>query len=187
MLLDTKIHSLEQDAWIRLIKTCFPLIKVKLCTDKECTDKSTEANIFGSPETLAMLKKKSPIKQSKMTLDFNPSSDCGSSPDYLPIFQNKPKTFDSDEYVSYLKTDSLGRAVIHCDMITTTFDILQGQFLLSGMAVIADQQTSGRGRSANKWLSPEGNIATFLIVPISPFYDKYYGLRMTPYASPTGM
>ena len=159
VVLETKINSLTQDALASLIKTCFPLIKTKLSYDKyEYGEELTIANIFGSRGILEMLKNRSPIKQTSISLDFKPLSDYVSSPGYLPILDNKPETFHSEEYLSYLTTEYLGRVVIHCNVITSTFDVLQGQFLSSGLAVIADVQTSGKGRSSNKWLSPKGEI-----------------------------
>ena len=143
---------------MKLLKTCFPLVKLRVPTNSESFDGATEANFLGCFKVLEMLKKKSPINQCKLQLDFNPTTKRIQTSKYLPIYNNNPKTFIWNEYIQHLTTKILGRTVIHCNIVGSTFDLLDGQFMKSGMAVIADQQISGRGRSSNKWLSPEGKF-----------------------------
>ena len=157
-----KVHRslllLTEKEWVDILKSCFPLIKLQHAKDIEPDMNLVPiVNFFGDQETLAMLKARSPIKQMKLQLDFNSfDGDNIQSPNYLPIRNNPSESFNWDEYQSNLNTKDLGRNIIHCNVITSTFDLLQGKFLKSGLAVIADQQTSGKGRSTNKWLSPKG-------------------------------
>ena len=151
------MKSLKDGEILDLLKTCFPLIKIQLNKGNEnCVDTPTTANFIGDAQTWAMLKDRSPIDQQNMQLDFNSNEDSIKRPNCLPIRNTIPNTFDWYEYLKHLKTDALGRSIIHCNSITSTFDITQGKFLKSGLAVVADQQTSGTGRSGNKWLSPKG-------------------------------
>ena len=153
----TSLNSLSEKEWIDIFKSSFPLIKLQFVNKIE-PDLSIVpvVNFFGDPEILAMLKARSPVKQIKLQLDFNPSNDRDKREDYLSVNSNPTESFNWDEYQSHLKTKSLGRNLIHCNVISSTFDLLQGKFLQSGLVVIADQQTSGKGRSGNKWLSPKG-------------------------------
>ena len=152
------LHLLKEKAWLDILKSCFPLIKLQHAKDIEPDMNLVPlVNFFGDQETLAMLKASSPIKQKNLQLDFNPvDEDNVEILNYLPIRNNPSESFNWDEYQSNLNTKDLGRNMIHCNVITSTFDLLQGKFLKSGLVVIADQQTSGKGRSANKWLSPKG-------------------------------
>jgi len=157
-----KVHKnlqlLKEKEWVDILKSCFPLIKLQHAKDVEPDINIVPViNFFGDQETLAMLKSRSPIKQMKLQLDFNPfDGDDIQIPNYLPIHSNPSESFNWDEYQSNLNTKDVGRNIIYCNVITSTFDLLEGKFLKSGLVVIADQQTSGKGRSANKWLSPKG-------------------------------
>ena len=152
-----RIKSLNEGELLDLLKNCFPLIKIQLSKEHErSVDVPMEANFMGDAQTWAMLKGRSPIDQQHMQLEFTSNEDSHQSPNCLSIRNKLPNTFDWHEYLKHLKTDILGRDLIHCNSITTTFDIIQGKFLKSGLTVVADQQTSGTGRSGNKWLSPKG-------------------------------
>ena len=154
---NNEMKSLKEHDILGLLKTCFPLIKIQLNKENETdVDVPMEANFLGNAQTWAMFKNRSPINQQNMQLDFISNEDSVQRPNCLSIRNSIPKTFDWYEYLKHLKTDTLGRAVIHCNSITTTFDITQGKFLKSGLTVVADHQTSGTGRSGNKWLSPKG-------------------------------
>ena len=85
--------------------------------------------------------------------------------DYLPLFKFGLKKklmgdgeenydFDYENFGSSLKTKYLGRSLIYIPIVNSTFDVLDGQSLMHGLAVIADRQLQGRGRGQNKWLSP---------------------------------
>ena len=152
------LHLLKEKEWLAILKSCFPLVKLQHAKDIEPDMNLVPiVNFFGDQETLAMLKGRSPIKQTNLQLDFNPvDEDNVQIPYYLPIRNDPSESFNFDEYQSNLNTKNLGLNIIHCNVITSTFDLLQGKFLKSGLVVIADQQTSGKGRSANKWLSPKG-------------------------------
>ena len=113
-------------------------------------------NFFGDQETLALLKGRSPINQTRLQLDFDPPKNNVKNPSYLPIRNNSSKSFNWDKFQSHLTTKSLGRNIIHVDLITSTMDLTTGELLESGIVVIADRQTSGKGRGPNKWLSPKG-------------------------------
>ena len=43
-----------------------------------------------------------------------------------------------------------------CKVLNSSFDVIEGNLLRHGLAVVVDRQLAGRGRSGNKWLSPEG-------------------------------
>jgi len=60
-----------------------------------------------------------------------------------------------------LTTQTFGRQLVIVDECTSTFDVAE-QFALSGapsgLTIIADQQSHGRGRFGRKWLSPPGGL-----------------------------
>ena len=152
-----RLNLLTEEEWANVLRTCFPLIKLQQNNRDEPTFYGVPvSNFFGDHGTLTMFKEKSPIKQAKLQLDFNPSDKSVQTSCYIPIRNDPTELFNWKEYQMHLKTTNLGRNIIHCNVITSTFDLLQGKFLKSGLAVIADRQTSGKGRSANKWLSPKG-------------------------------
>ncbi len=108
---------------------------------------------------------KSKIKQANLVLDFKPTtiSNAVPSSSYLPVLPGKSSgsSFDFNSYLKNLQTKTLGRAVIHCELVSTTFDVLDGPgSLWNGLAVIADQQYKGKGRGSNVWLSPRGCAMT---------------------------
>ncbi|KAM9995804.1 hypothetical protein ACTFIY_001988 [Dictyostelium cf. discoideum] len=70
----------------------------------------------------------------------------------------KDKTFDTNKYFKELSTILFGKNLIHSEVISSTQDIML-KFLTytrQGLVMIADQQTKGRGRGVNKFLSPLG-------------------------------
>lgn len=125
----------------------------------------TSGNLVGKSEDLADFKtrllaiaKDGKVKQTNCTLDFSPNDDSPSpSEKYIPIFECEPSTFDWKKFSAELKTNSLGRVLIHTQIARTTFDFVDGIALMKhGFTVIADRQTGGKGRAGNTWLSPEG-------------------------------
>ncbi len=68
-----------------------------------------------------------------------------------------------------LNTRFIGQNVLYYISTTSTNDIARQQALQKapeGTAVIADRQTSGRGRLKREWVSPQGNIAvSFVLYP----------------------
>ena len=66
-----------------------------------------------------------------------------------------------------LTTRFIGQNVLYYPSVTSTNDIARQQALqkaVEGTAVIADRQTSGRGRLKRAWVSPQGNIAVTIIL-----------------------
>lgn len=55
-----------------------------------------------------------------------------------------------------LKSDIFGRLVIYADVVTSSMDVITGAKLKHGIVVIPSEQTGGRGRGGNVWLSPKG-------------------------------
>ena len=105
------------------------------------------------------------IQQSRLTISFCKEHDDTSSAiatnEYLPILVNqKDPNFDFDTFIEKLKTESLGRCLIHVPVMNSTFDVLEGQFLKHGLFVVADQMLNGQGRGSNKWISPKGCAMT---------------------------
>ncbi|EAL63016.1 biotin--[acetyl-CoA-carboxylase] ligase 2 [Dictyostelium discoideum AX4] len=70
----------------------------------------------------------------------------------------KDKTFDTNKYFNELSTDLFGKNLIHTEVISSTQDIMLKYltYTRQGLVMIADQQTDGRGRDGNKFLSPLG-------------------------------
>ncbi len=105
------------------------------------------------------------VKMSNCVLDFKPNDTLPiPSADYIPIFtETSSRTFNWNGYKAELVTSRLGRVVIHTETARTTTDFFNGPtFLHDGLAVIADRQTEGHGRSGNVWLSPLGQcLSTF--------------------------
>ncbi|KAL5274469.1 HLCS family protein [Megaselia abdita] len=58
--------------------------------------------------------------------------------------------------VQTLKTEDIGRLVIYAPVISSTMHVINDFTLAHGTAVIARQQSDGKGRGGNQWLSPEG-------------------------------
>ncbi|XP_076625929.1 holocarboxylase synthetase-like protein isoform X2 [Colletes latitarsis] len=82
---------------------------------------------------------------------------CSASATLLPIMLHQcPDNFSTIEYFENLTSKEFGRLVIYADVMTLTMDILNGHQFQHGLAVIARQQTQGRGRNKNKWVSPKG-------------------------------
>ena len=50
-------------------------------------------------------------------------------------------------YKSALRTRSVGRSLIHAEVLGSSFDVLEGPGILrNGLAVVVDRQTAVRGR-----------------------------------------
>ncbi|KZC12067.1 Biotin--protein ligase [Dufourea novaeangliae] len=99
------------------------------------------------------------LKSVKLKIQFCRSSTSGpsASASFLPIMVHQcPDNFSTIEYFENLTTKELGRLVIYADVMTSSMDVTDGHDLQHGLAVICRQQTQGRGRSKNTWLSPKG-------------------------------
>ncbi|XP_042875754.1 uncharacterized protein LOC122255619 isoform X2 [Penaeus japonicus] len=91
--------------------------------------------------------------------------------DLLPLLMNAcPMTFSTVRYFETLKTTAIGRLVIYCDVMTSSMKVIAGHPpLIHGITVVPTQQTQGKGRSGNTWLSPLGcaMFSTQLHIPLS--------------------
>lgn len=87
-----------------------------------------------------------------------------------------PDELTSVEVQPLLKTSILGKKIIYFDKIDSTNNYakkLAEKEFVEGTVVIADMQSSGRGRLGRSWISPdrEGIWMTILLKPnISPLY-----------------
>ena len=66
-----------------------------------------------------------------------------------------------------LNTRFIGQNVLYYPVTTSTNDIARQQALAKcpeGTAVIADRQTSGRGRLKREWVTPQGNIVVSVVL-----------------------
>jgi len=66
-----------------------------------------------------------------------------------------------------LKTRFIGQRVLYYPQLASTMDIARQEALqgaAEGTAVVADEQTGGRGRVKRLWLSPEGSVAISIIL-----------------------
>jgi BirA family biotin operon repressor/biotin-[acetyl-CoA-carboxylase] ligase len=66
-----------------------------------------------------------------------------------------------------LETQFVGQNVLYYTVTTSTNDIARQQALAKcpeGTAVIAERQTSGRGRLKREWVTPQGNIAVSVVL-----------------------
>jgi BirA family biotin operon repressor/biotin-[acetyl-CoA-carboxylase] ligase len=77
------------------------------------------------------------------------------------------------EITKGLTTNIIGQNILYYPSVTSTNDIARQEALLKapeGTAVIADQQTTGRGRLKRAWVSPPGNIAvTVILYPLRQY------------------
>ena len=89
------------------------------------------------------------------------------------------KNFNTEKFNKLLNTSKFGRKLKYFDNIGSTNDY-SGELIkkshgkdlekLDGMLVLADIQTSGRGRFRRKWLSPKGGLwfSLMIITDIRP-------------------
>jgi len=66
-----------------------------------------------------------------------------------------------------LKTRFIGQNVLYYPSVSSTNDIARQQAQAKapeGIVVIADRQTSGRGRLRREWVTPQGNIAVSIVL-----------------------
>ncbi|XP_064083584.1 uncharacterized protein LOC135199452 isoform X5 [Macrobrachium nipponense] len=100
------------------------------------------------------------LKRPQITIQFIASGDTPQKPDehILPIYMNAcPMTFSTVKYYEALKTTYVGRLLIYCDVMSSSMRATAGHPpLLNGIVVLPTQQTHGKGRGGNAWLSPLG-------------------------------
>ncbi|KAL0275858.1 UNVERIFIED_CONTAM: hypothetical protein PYX00_003583 [Menopon gallinae] len=95
------------------------------------------------------------------------------TPTLLPILVHScPHDFSTLEYFENLHTESIGRLLIYCEILGSSMDVINGE-LAHGLAVVPSQQTSGKGRTANQWLSPPGCAMYSLQIHLR--MDSYLG------------
>ena len=76
--------------------------------------------------------------------------------------------FDAKLYLQTLSADNkLGRNLIVADVTKSTQPIAESAPFIDGLVVITNQQTEGKGRGKNQWLSPEGSISFTYAVSVS--------------------
>ncbi|KAL4232937.1 hypothetical protein ACF0H5_007625 [Mactra antiquata] len=70
------------------------------------------------------------------------------------------KNFNKKIYCDNLQSKVLGNTLLYVDVVPTTMTLLDGLMFSvpadTGLIVVARQQTSGKGRGGNSWLSPIG-------------------------------
>ncbi|XP_036975550.1 biotin--protein ligase isoform X1 [Acanthopagrus latus] len=68
--------------------------------------------------------------------------------------------FSMETYTKNLKTSLLGHTLLYAEVVTSTMDLLEGLTLHLpkdvGVLAVAAQQSQGKGRGKNVWLSPLG-------------------------------
>jgi len=97
------------------------------------------------------------LKQTNLHLDLNPPPGYEPRHDYLPVLDEADcPTFSKTLYLSLLSTRSLGRTLLYCPVMGSSMAPFEGSPLTHGFTVVPRQQTSGRGRGGNSWLSPVG-------------------------------
>ncbi|KAG8233197.1 hypothetical protein J437_LFUL008960 [Ladona fulva] len=114
----------------------------------------------------------------KFCQNANDIPKSGATSSFLPVLLHTcPPKFSTVEYFENLQSESIGRLVIYSRIMTSTMAVLSGPLLHHGLAVIAGQQTEGKGRGSNVWLSPEG-CAMFSLQLV--FADTSYLGRHAP-------
>jgi biotin--protein ligase len=96
--------------------------------------------------------------------------------------QLKSLEFDTSQYMKYLRTGHMGRTLLYTPVIGSTQTMLTGNMPFSlalktdmGVVCAAGQQTRGRGRQGNVWLSPKGCMmfsATLTVQPSSRLHGR---------------
>jgi BirA family transcriptional regulator, biotin operon repressor / biotin---[acetyl-CoA-carboxylase] ligase len=77
------------------------------------------------------------------------------------------ENMNPDSITRGLTTRFIGQNILYYPSVTSTNDIARQQAIEKapeGTAVIADQQTTGRGRLKRAWVSPQGNIAVTVVL-----------------------
>lgn len=76
---------------------------------------------------------------------------------------SRPLTLNISKVQTHLQTRWLARVLIHTPAIASTQDVFKSKLAnwsgKHGWLTLASEQTSGRGRHGNTWLSPKGSVA----------------------------
>nr|DBA34512.1 TPA: hypothetical protein GDO54_002063 [Pyxicephalus adspersus] len=131
------------------------------------------------PDVLQWIKsrvKNGLIKSSKLSLKLfeSPQYDIDVTPSLAPLITEEEdficEGFSLEKYRENLRTETLGKMVLFSEVTTTTFNLLDGLMFHEakemGLIAIAAQQTQGKGRGGNVWLSPKGCALMTLLVTI---------------------
>ncbi|CAH2219168.1 biotin-- ligase isoform X1 [Pelobates cultripes] len=123
--------------------------------------------------------KEGQIKSSKMLLKVCSSLLGGMeiSPSLAPLVTETEdvsfEDFSLETYRENIRTEKLGKILLFAEVTTSTFNLLDGLMFHEpkemGLIAIAGQQTQGKGRGGNVWLSPKGcaMITVHISVPLS--------------------
>ncbi|XP_054611639.1 biotin--protein ligase isoform X2 [Dunckerocampus dactyliophorus] len=119
------------------------------------------------------------VTMSKAILRIAPSSElhnCALQHDrslFLLTDYPEPQIWEHfclETYRSNLKTSRLGHTMLYADVVSSTMDLIEGLNLHlpedAGLILIAGQQSQGRGRGKNAWLSPVGCAMFTLCVQV---------------------
>ncbi|KAG2456901.1 biotin--protein ligase isoform X1 [Polypterus senegalus] len=121
------------------------------------------------------------LKSSKFSLKVTTKHEPKIEPteDLIPLitqfFNFCSEHFNHHLYYENLQTKCLGKIVLFAEVTPTTMDLLDGLMLHlpqeMGLIAIATQQTKGKGRAGNIWLSPVG-CAMFTLYVNIPLQSK---------------
>ncbi|KAJ7996983.1 hypothetical protein DPEC_G00224190 [Dallia pectoralis] len=110
------------------------------------------------------------LKSSKASLKVVSGEELQAGPPILPkgtlaLVTDPPEaqsceSFSLHTYIQHLETRRLGHTLLYAHVTPTTMDLLEGLMLKlpeeMGLVAVAAQQTQGKGRGGNAWLSPLG-------------------------------
>ncbi|XP_023439237.2 biotin--protein ligase isoform X2 [Dasypus novemcinctus] len=116
------------------------------------------------------------IKSSKLSLKFVSSytPEVEITPSSIPVVTDmeafSSENFNLEIYRQNLQTKQLGKTILFAEVTATTMSLLDGLMFTMpqemGLIAIAAQQTEGKGRGRNAWLSPRGCCLSTLLVSI---------------------
>ncbi|XP_048351646.1 biotin--protein ligase isoform X2 [Sphaerodactylus townsendi] len=116
------------------------------------------------------------ISSSKVSLKFVPScnTELEIMPSLVPVVTEvgsfSSEYFSLEVYKQNLQTQNLGKVVLFTEVTSTTMNLLDGLMFRVpqeiGLIAIAVQQSQGKGRGGNIWLSPMGAALSTLLITI---------------------
>ena len=80
---------------------------------------------------------------------------------------NSPDVLTESEVLPLLKTEVIGREIVHFDSIDSTNNMARinaASGCSEGLTVIAEEQTAGKGRLGRKWITPKSTSIAMSIV-----------------------
>ncbi|XP_028414623.1 biotin--protein ligase-like [Dendronephthya gigantea] len=108
------------------------------------------------------------FRGNNINIFFTENKDMPISNENFPVITttNEQVSFSLSLYKEHLKTKHLGQLAIYTEVITSTQTILNGSLKLVrktldqyGLVLVGRQQTIGKGRGGNAWLSPDGCLS----------------------------